>query len=116
MIEVLTLLKDEFQTNPDLVTLVGSECYAIAAPQQTGKVFVVYTVSEEPPLTKDGVGGYAVRILLSSEDVDDLIVIMTTSKTAMDSLTVDSDYQGSSEIDQSADQHFTINLNYQLTL
>lgn len=113
---VLTLLKDELQTATPVVNLVGTECYAIVAPQETGKLFLVYTVSEDEPLTKDGVSDHTIRLTASAEDVDVLLDLMDATKQAMDTLSVYVDYQGSSEIQQETDQHYIINLNYNITL
>ncbi len=116
MIKVLTLLKEEFRDYQSLVDLIGSSCYAIVAPQEVGKGFVVYTVSEDPPLTKDGVGEYTIRVSVSQQDVDALIEVMDVAKQAMEAMSKAVYYQGSTEIEQGADQHYIINLNYTITI
>lgn len=118
MIALLTLLKDQLQTNAGLVAMVGNDCYAIVAPQaeEVGKLFVVYTTSESEQLTKDGVIDYTVRVHCSAETVDVLMQLMQVVKLAMGEVEHYPDYVGSSEIAMSQDQHYTIDLNYNITL
>jgi len=118
MIAVLTLLKDQLQTNASLVAMVGDSCYAIVGPQaeEVGKLFVVYSTSESEQLTKDGVIDYTVRVHCSAETVDVLMQLMQVVKQAMSEVEHYPDYLGSSEIAMSQDQHYTIDLNYNITL
>ena len=116
MKKAIQKLGTDFAAAAAIQTIVGDACYAIAVPQDLDKDnFIVYTVSERQRETKDGVFVYDVRIGVSHKILGTLIDHHEVVRDHGEG-TMDMDYTGSTEVQQTQDQYYQVDVNFEITI